>query len=190
MLRPYRGLGAIQQNWGIGHNTYHSIQTSVNRRFRNGFSLGLNYTLGLSNTGDAGNPVRLEHHSDGSFSIRADQATQDELMKDLGLQRHIIKGNMVWDLPKMSTGSGARNVLAAIVNDWQLSGILTAGTGAPYSVTTLQVTSPLNLTPSNPQYDASGSLVQTRLTPQNAGFGAANGAQNMRSMQMQIRFQF
>ena len=46
-------------------NTYHSIQTSVNRRFRNGFSLGLNYTLGLSNTGTAGNPVRLEHHPDG-----------------------------------------------------------------------------------------------------------------------------
>ena len=56
--------------------------------------------------------------------------------------------------------------------------------------TTLQVTSPLVLTPSNPQYDASGNLVQTRLTPQNAGFGAATGAQNMRSMQAQIRFQF
>jgi hypothetical protein len=313
LLRPYRGLGAIQQNWGIGENTYHSIQTSFNRRFRNGFSLGLNYTLGLSNTGTAGNPVRLDHHSDGSYSIRADQATQDELMKDQGLQRHIIKGNMVWDLPKMAVGDGAQRVLAAIVNDWQLSGILTAGTGAPYSVgfsyaggavgnapggtnangtgnqnltgspsyaprilmtgdpgsgcadnqyaqfntaaftvpsasasnpslglesgqnymhgcfdktvdlalarnfrlggnrnvqfrieafnafntvvyngrnTTLQVTSPVNLTPSNPQYDASGNLVQTRLTPQNAGFGAANGAQNMRSMQMQIRFQF
>jgi hypothetical protein len=54
--------------------------------------------------------------------------------------------------------------------------------------TTLQVQSPVNLTASNPQYDASGNLVQTRLTPQNAGFGAATGAQNMRSMQMQIRF--
>ena len=32
--------------------------------------------------------------------------------------------------------------------------------------------------------------LQTRLTPQNAGFGAATRAQNMRSMQAQIRFQF
>jgi len=313
LLRPYRGFGAIQQNWGIGYNTYHSIQTSFNRRFRNGFSAGLNYTLGLSNTGTAGNPVRLDHHADGTYSIRADQAEQDELLKDLGLQRHTIKGNMVWDLPKVSSGGGARKVLAAVLNDWQLSGILTAGTGAPYSVgfsyaggavgnaaggtnangtgnqnltgspsyaprilisgdpgsgcsdnqyaqfntaaftvptasasspsrglesgqnylhgcfdktvdlalarnfrlgggrtvqfrieafnafnavvfnarnTTLQVTSPLVLTQSNPQYDASGNLVQTRLTPQNAGFGAATGAQAMRSMQAQIRFQF
>jgi hypothetical protein len=314
LLRPYRGVGAIQQNWGIGDNTYHSIQTSFNRRFRNGLSGGLNYTLGLSNTGTAGNPVRLQHNvADGSYVIRADQAESDELLKDLGLQRHIIKGNMVWDLPDLSGGGGARRVIAAVVNDWQLSGILTAGTGAPYSVgfsyaggavgnaaggtnangtgnqnltgspsyapriliagdpgsgcsdnqyaqfsttafavpvasatnpslglesgqnylhgcfdktidlalarnfrlggsrtlqfrleafnafntvvyngrnTTLQVTSPVNLTQSNPQYDASGNLVQTRLQPQNAGFGAATGAQAMRSMQAQIRFQF
>ncbi len=95
---------------------------------------GLNYTLGLSNTGTAGNPVRLQHNADGSYVIRPDQAEADELLKDLGLQRHIIKGNMVWDLPDMSGGGGARSVIAAVVNDWQLSGILTAGTGAPYSV--------------------------------------------------------
>jgi hypothetical protein len=56
--------------------------------------------------------------------------------------------------------------------------------------TTLQVSSPTNLTPNNAQYDASGNLVPTRLTPQNAGFGAATGAQAMRSVQAQIRFQF
>ena len=55
---------------------------------------------------------------------------------------------------------------------------------------TLQVTSPVNVTPSNPQYDAAGNLVPTRLQPQNAGFGVATGAQAMRSMQAQIRFQF
>ena len=303
ILRPYRGFGQINQNWGIGSNTYHSIQMSFNRRFRNGLSGGLNYTLGLSNTGTAGAPVRLQHNADGSYGIRPDQAEADELLKDLGLQRHIIKGNVVYDFPDMAYGDGLRRVVAAVVNDWQLSGILTAGSGAPYSIgfsysggavgngnqnltgspsyggrilingepgsgcsdnqyaqfntaafsvpvasatnpslglesgqnymhgcfdktidlalarnfrlggsrnlqfrleafnafntvvyngrnTTLQVASPINLTQSNPQYDASGNLVQTRLQPQNAGFGAATGAQAMRSMQAQIRFQF
>ena len=105
ILRPYKGLGQINQNWGIGANTYHSIQTSFNRRFRNGLSGGLNYTLGLSNTGTAGNPVRLQHAADGSYVIRPDQAEADELLKDLGLQRHIIKGNLVWDLPDVSAGA-------------------------------------------------------------------------------------
>ena len=94
----------------------------------------MNYTLGLSNTGTAGNPVRLQHNADGSYAIRTDQAEADELLKDLGLQRHIIKGNLVWDLPDLSYTGGVRRVLAAVVNDWQLSGILTAGTGAPYTV--------------------------------------------------------
>jgi hypothetical protein len=162
LLRPFKGFGAIQQNWGIGHNTYHSIQSSFNRRFRNGFSLGLNYTLGLSNSGTAGSPVRLDHHADGSYSIRADQADQDELLKDLGLQRHIIKGNLVWDLPKMSTGSGARNVLAAIVNDWQLSGIFTGGSGARYDITY--------------QYQNNGANVNLTGSPDYAARVVINGA--------------
>jgi hypothetical protein len=303
LMRPYPGLGQINQNWGIGTNTYHSIQTSFNRRFRDGVSFGLNYTLGLANTGTAGNPVRLQHSADGSYVIRDDQAEADDILKDQGLQRHIIKGNVVWDFPNVTGGSTARNVIGAVANDWQLSGILTAGTGSPYSVVfsyaggavgngnqnltgspnyggrilmtgdpgsgcssnqyaqfntsafsvpvpsaanpsvglesgqnymhgcfdktvdlalarnfrlggsrsiqvrleafnafntlifnarnnTVQVTSPINLTVNNPQYDASGNLVQTRLQPQNAGFGAATGAQAMRSMQAQIRFQF
>ena len=50
--------------------------------------------------------------------------------------------------------------------------------------------SPTNLTIVNSQTNADGSLNQARLTPRNAGFGAATGAQNMRNMQVQIRFGF
>jgi hypothetical protein len=65
-------------------------------------------------------------------------------------------------------------------------------TGLPLNArsTTLQVASPTNLTQSNNQFDAAGNLVSTRLTPQNAGFGAATGANDLRPVQVQIRFQF
>ena len=56
--------------------------------------------------------------------------------------------------------------------------------------TNMQLTSPTTQTITNAQYDASGSLVQTRLAPDNAGFGAATDAAPLRSMQAQIRFQF
>jgi hypothetical protein len=56
--------------------------------------------------------------------------------------------------------------------------------------TTMQLTSPTNQTISNPQYDAQGNVVQTRLRPANAGFGAATSAFAPRSVQAQIRFQF
>ena len=42
----------------------------------------------------------------------------------------------------------------------------------------------------NNQYNADGSLNQSRLKPNNAGFGAATNAQALRNLQLQIRFQF
>jgi hypothetical protein len=50
--------------------------------------------------------------------------------------------------------------------------------------------SPTDLTVVNSQYLPDGSLDPARLTPRNAGFGAATGAQPMRNMQLQIRFAF
>jgi hypothetical protein len=57
-------------------------------------------------------------------------------------------------------------------------------------VTQLQLTNPTTQVVRNNQYNADGSLNQERLTPRTAGFGAANGAQPMRSVQIQLRFQF
>ena len=45
LLRTFRGLGNINQNTTEFCDMYHSIQTAYQRRFRNGFSFGANYTL-------------------------------------------------------------------------------------------------------------------------------------------------
>ena len=50
--------------------------------------------------------------------------------------------------------------------------------------------SPTDLTVVNSQYLPDGSLDPARLTPRNAGFGAATGAQPLRNMQLQIRLAF
>jgi hypothetical protein len=311
LLRPYRGLSTIAQQTTTYHDTYHSIQTSFNRRFRDGVAFGVNYTLSLSLTGNTGLQQRLQHDADGSYSIRADQAAYEALNNDLALQRHVLKANAVWDLPNVHASGGAQRVMAVILNDWQLSGILTAGsgltaganlqcgsatnaakydlcysyqsnganvnltgspdyaakivyvgdpgkgcssnqygqfnvasvTGPTYNsvglesgrnilsscpdktvdlalarnvkvgggrqlqfrldaynafnavvinnrVTQIQYRSPTDLTVLNSQYLPDGTLDPNRLTPRNAGFGAATGAQPLRTMQVTVRFQF
>ena len=50
--------------------------------------------------------------------------------------------------------------------------------------------SPTDLTIVNSQTLADGSIDPARLTPRTAGFGAATGAQPMRTMQLMIRFGF
>jgi hypothetical protein len=135
LLRPIRGYGNIDQQWQGFDRTYHSVQTSFTRRFRNGFSGGLNYTLSLSDTGTTGVPTRLQHAADGSYSVRADQAEFNELMKQQGLQRHLIKANLVWDLPDLRGSGMTRRVVGAVVNDWQLSAVFTGGSGPQYDIT-------------------------------------------------------
>jgi hypothetical protein len=135
LLRPYRGLGAIIATRPIFYSQYDSLQTSFNRRFRNGWQGGLNWTLSLRHKGNTQSPRHLQHNADGTIGLRPEQDAVDEVLSNVGLRRHLIKGNFVWDLPNMNQPSGAGKILAAITNGWQVSGVFTGGNGAPYDVT-------------------------------------------------------
>jgi len=134
LLRAYRGLSSIAQNTTQFHDTYHSIQTNFNRRFRNGFSFGVNYVLSLSFTGNTGLQQRLQHAADGTITVRSDQAQYESLLNQLNLQRHLVKVNWVWNLPKLTAQNAAVKAAGYLVNDWQLSGLFTGGSGNRYDL--------------------------------------------------------
>ena len=155
LLRPYRGLGAITTTWPRFHTQYDSIQMSLNRRFRGGWQAGLNWTLGLRFSGNTLAPQHFEHQADGTLTLATYQKDNDELLSNVGLRRHIITGNFVYQAPNLRKTDGAWSILSRIVNDWQLSGVLTAGSGTPYDATYAYSTGGgnVNLTGS-PQYAA------------------------------------
>jgi hypothetical protein len=130
LLRPMRGYSTITQMRQDGWRTYHSVQLSFQRRFRDGFSFGFNNTISVSDRQSTA--PRLEHAPDGSFSVRGDQAEADRLLGSMVTNRHVFKGNFVWDLPDVRGSRPAWRTIGLLVNDWQLSGIWTAATGAPY----------------------------------------------------------
>jgi hypothetical protein len=129
-MRAFRGFSGITQNVSRGWITHHSLQLSFNRRFRNGLSFGFNDTIGLSAKGSVA--ARLQHNPDGTVSFRADQAEADDLLQTPPV-RHTMKGNFVWDLPDLTASGAALRAIAHVINDWQLAGVLTASTGAPYT---------------------------------------------------------
>jgi hypothetical protein len=102
LLRPYRGLGELDQETQRHWRTFHSLQMSMQRRFRSGISGGFNYTLSLSDRSNEGTDLRLQHGPDGSLSVRSDQDQYEELMENAGLIRHVLKANFVWELPGLS----------------------------------------------------------------------------------------
>ncbi len=75
--------------------------------------------------GNTGLQSRLQHAADGTISLRADQAEYEKLNENLALQRHVIKSFAVWDMPNAPSSFG--RVGHYLLNDWQLSGVLTAG---------------------------------------------------------------
>ena len=134
LLRPFRGLNTIAQNTTEYFDDYHSLQANYNRRFRNGFSFGVNYVLSMSFTGNTGLQQRLQHAADGTISTRSDQGQYEQLNEMLNLQRHLVKANWVWDLPDYNTDNTSGKILGAVINNWQVSGLFTGGSGNRYDL--------------------------------------------------------
>ena len=125
LLRAFRGYSSINEQETKYWDEYHAIQMSLNRRLRNGLAFGTNYSLGLSFKGNTGLQMRLQHAADGTISLRSDQAAYEALNENLAMQKHVIKSYAVWDLPNAPSKWGTLGTI--LLSDWQLSGVLTAG---------------------------------------------------------------
>jgi hypothetical protein len=132
LLRAMRGYGTITQNQQTGWRTFHSLQFSINRRFKNGLSFGFNDTWSLYD--HQSTAPRFEHGPDRMAVQRADQAQADELLGTAVSQVHLMRGNFVWDLPDLQSAAAGLKAMGWVVNDWQLSGFWTGRTGTPYAV--------------------------------------------------------
>ena len=130
-MRGYLGYGSITRRMSTLWRTFHGLNLSLQRRFANGVAFGFNDSITLYDHQNSN--ARLQHAADGSFSYRDDQEEADALFQTDPVV-HVIKANFIWDLPDMNASGSASRVLAAIVNDWQLSGIWTATTSAPYQI--------------------------------------------------------
>jgi len=155
LLRSIRGYSNVLQQQGAFWRTFHSIQTSFKRRFSRGVLAEANWTWTLSDNGTTNLQPRYQHAADGTVSLRDDWDEYVDLNQSQGTPTHLLRANFVWDPPNLAYGSNtATRITAAILNDWQLSGIFTANSGTPYTMGyTYQGVGNVNLTGS-PDYAA------------------------------------
>jgi hypothetical protein len=128
-LRPYQGFGDIRMNELASSSNYHSLQTSLNRRFTRGLLLGINYTwskaLGTVSDDNQNSLTAID-----TPRIDGNQRLANYGPMDFD-RRHNLIASFVWELPK----TGSSGILGGIVNNWQMSGVYRWQTGAPYNVT-------------------------------------------------------
>jgi len=118
-LQPYSALSVyVQQRW----SRYNSMQLTLNRRYANGLTINTNYTLAsvVGNFGDEVIPY---------FMPQDETLTVGPLDQ---MRRHRFVTSWVYELPQMETGN---QVARAVVNGWQVTGIVQFQTGQPYTIT-------------------------------------------------------
>lgn len=123
--RPYQPFGPISYIDSGRDSITHQLQLGAQRRYSSGMAFQLEYqftrALGPSN----GAPM-------DNRNSRLDRGNID------GIRRHYAAANYIYDLP---FGRGKRwldslpGAAEKLVGGWQLAGILTMASGAPYSVT-------------------------------------------------------
>jgi Carboxypeptidase regulatory-like domain len=121
-------IGVIRERSNTAESSYHSLQTSLDKRLSRGFSTGVHYTWSkfIDTASEIFNPSSGEVAvSQDSFNRGADRAvsTYD--------RPHRLTGNFVYELPWYQEQSSWTGKL---VGGWQLSGQFTFQSGAPFTV--------------------------------------------------------
>ncbi len=117
LLRPFAGYGSITQfNSGLT-STYHSLQTSVQRRFANHLALQGTYTwskaLGQAQT-------RRDMRVQNPLNWSADRGIEDYD------RAHVFTMNYIYELPFLRN---VKSFWGQVFGNWELSGIITAQSG-------------------------------------------------------------
>jgi hypothetical protein len=122
-LRPYQGYGNLLVYEHTGNSNYNSLQVTANRRFTRGLQFGVAYTfsrlLGFASAdGDTLSPY---------FSPR--QRNYGPLTFD---RTHTLVFNYMYELPRIGKKTGWKPA-SWVLDNWQLSGITSFITGAPFT---------------------------------------------------------
>jgi hypothetical protein len=118
--------GGVQQVSTTSLSTYHSLQTSLTKRFSSGLQFMAAYTFGKSIDYYSGGTVNeLANVFGDQFNWRTNRGRSDFNRE----HRFVISG--VYALPKRNYESGFAK---AILNDWQIAGIAVFQSGLPFSI--------------------------------------------------------
>jgi outer membrane receptor protein involved in Fe transport len=127
----YSSVGLIS---GIANSTYHALQTSVQKRFTQGFSMLASYTL--SKTLDDVSSFNITGSASQSTAGENDLAQNPFLLsaehgRSMFDARHRLVVSYQWDLPLFRRARGWQGLL---LSGWQVNGISTFMTGTPFTV--------------------------------------------------------
>jgi hypothetical protein len=120
-LAPYWGYGEIPYTKFDGTSNYNGLQTSVQRRFSTGLTLGAVYTWSKSMTTESSDNGWVDPFNPRLYNYQV--ATWD--------RRNVAAVNYVYDIPSLAKHLGGPRWIAYATDGYQLSGVSNFMTGTP-----------------------------------------------------------
>lgn len=119
LLRPYPHFDQVNQSRFDGYSWYHSGRIGVEKRFSQGYTFSINYTL--------------SKFMQATETYQSDDARPVEVISDAD-RPHRVASSGIWELPfgkgKMILGNAPKG-LNYVIGGWQLGGVYTFQSGAP-----------------------------------------------------------
>ena len=124
-LVPFKGYGAIEKLQFDGTSNYNSLQTSLQRRFSKGLTVGAVYTWSKAMT-TANSDEDLQ---DPFYPRLVNYGTAD------WDRTHVFAANYVYNLPNVTKHFNGPHWLSYVTDNFQLSGVTQFMTGSPQTLT-------------------------------------------------------
>jgi hypothetical protein len=139
---PYpQFLGGVNVIDSEDYSRYHAMELKLERRFANGYSYLLGYTLSRSKDTRSYDPAFTV--VSGANNQSASSTPFDIYDRDLNYalsdfdRTHVFQGQLVWELPfgqGRRFGGAANRALDVLIGGWQLAGQFVAQSGRPMTV--------------------------------------------------------
>ena len=128
--RPIAGFSRIFQFEDTAHSGYNGLIATLNKRFSRALQFGVSYTWSHV-IDDAPDATAVVPGTDDAKLVYSPLFPQQDFASSINDVRHRFVLNAILD--SNSFASNLSGVPKAVVGNWQLSGILTAQSGQPYS---------------------------------------------------------
>ena len=113
-----------------GDSYYHSLQTSLDKRFSSGYSVGLNYTWSKSIDTSSQNASSDFNNTNTMSADYYNTKGNSRAVSTFHLN-HVLGGNFTWEIPFMNDAGGAAQ---AILGGWSMSGLFNITSGTPVTL--------------------------------------------------------
>jgi hypothetical protein len=135
-LRPNQQFSSIIFVSNQADSVYHSMQTTIRKRFSNGLLFNVAYTLSRVIDDQSGSPIGTSFTPTTSTAIDNTNLSLDRGRADFD-QRHVISLTWIYELP-FGRGkrfmSSAPRALDAVLGGWTLQGFNSNQSGEPFSI--------------------------------------------------------